>query len=164
MCLLTPPSTTTFIWSYRDVAGASPGRPECTVGQYVVDLPSFENLALPLFRNVRLLSYTTPSSIDHSKQTPSPKHTHLTNHQCFDFLRIDGIIWSLQTHKFLSDSFSVRGAVWLSLTVINRACKVSPEWRLHRSCKRRCLCSHVPLSYRLEHFCNCRRSPAVCNM
>ncbi|XP_029376932.1 cancer-related nucleoside-triphosphatase isoform X1 [Echeneis naucrates] len=36
----------------RDVAGASHGRQEYTVGQYVVDLPSFENLALPLFRNV----------------------------------------------------------------------------------------------------------------
>ncbi|XP_039994515.1 cancer-related nucleoside-triphosphatase isoform X1 [Xiphias gladius] len=38
----------------RDVAGASHGRREYTVGQYVVDLPSFENLALPLFRNVGL--------------------------------------------------------------------------------------------------------------
>ncbi|KAG7511579.1 cancer-related nucleoside-triphosphatase [Solea senegalensis] len=37
----------------RDInAGASHGRREYTVGQYVVDLPSFENLALPLFRNV----------------------------------------------------------------------------------------------------------------
>ncbi|XP_068423237.1 cancer-related nucleoside-triphosphatase homolog isoform X2 [Clinocottus analis] len=36
----------------RDVAGSSHGRREHTVGQYVVDLPSFENLALPLFRNV----------------------------------------------------------------------------------------------------------------
>ncbi|CAJ1067666.1 cancer-related nucleoside-triphosphatase isoform X1 [Xyrichtys novacula] len=36
----------------RDVSGPSHGRREYTVGQYVVDLPSFENLALPLFRNV----------------------------------------------------------------------------------------------------------------
>ncbi|XP_019963932.2 cancer-related nucleoside-triphosphatase [Paralichthys olivaceus] len=36
----------------RDGAAASHGRREYTVGQYVVDLPSFENLALPLFRNV----------------------------------------------------------------------------------------------------------------
>ncbi|TNN58095.1 Cancer-related nucleoside-triphosphatase [Liparis tanakae] len=36
----------------RDVTGSSHGRREYTVGQYVVDLPSFENLALPLFRNV----------------------------------------------------------------------------------------------------------------
>ncbi|XP_045927189.1 cancer-related nucleoside-triphosphatase [Micropterus dolomieu] len=36
----------------RDVPGSSHGRREYTVGQYVVDLPSFENLALPLFRNV----------------------------------------------------------------------------------------------------------------
>ncbi|XP_017279728.1 cancer-related nucleoside-triphosphatase [Kryptolebias marmoratus] len=37
----------------RDGAGASHhGRREYTVGQYVVDLPSFENLALPLFRNL----------------------------------------------------------------------------------------------------------------
>ncbi|XP_030628575.1 cancer-related nucleoside-triphosphatase [Chanos chanos] len=33
-------------------SGASGGRREYRVGQYVVDLPSFENLALPLFRNV----------------------------------------------------------------------------------------------------------------
>lgn len=36
----------------RDVAGPSHGRREYTVGQYVVDLPSFEKLVLPLFRNV----------------------------------------------------------------------------------------------------------------
>ncbi|KAM9848158.1 cancer-related nucleoside-triphosphatase [Aulostomus maculatus] len=36
----------------RDAAGASHGRREYTVGQYVVDLPSFEGLALPLFRKV----------------------------------------------------------------------------------------------------------------
>ncbi|KAM7409045.1 hypothetical protein PAMA_002655 [Pampus argenteus] len=36
----------------RDIAGTSHGRREYTVGQYVVDLPSFENLALPLFRKV----------------------------------------------------------------------------------------------------------------
>ncbi|XP_072246499.1 cancer-related nucleoside-triphosphatase [Leuresthes tenuis] len=36
----------------RDGAGVSHGRREHTVGQYVVDLPSFESLALPLFRNV----------------------------------------------------------------------------------------------------------------
>lgn len=36
----------------RDVAGPSHGRREYTVGQYVVDLPSFENLVLPLFQNV----------------------------------------------------------------------------------------------------------------
>ncbi|XP_034007704.1 cancer-related nucleoside-triphosphatase isoform X1 [Trematomus bernacchii] len=36
----------------RDLAGSSHGRREHTVGQYVVDLPSFENVALPLFRNV----------------------------------------------------------------------------------------------------------------
>ncbi|XP_031435328.1 cancer-related nucleoside-triphosphatase isoform X2 [Clupea harengus] len=33
-------------------SGASAGRREYRVGQYVVDLPSFENLALPLFRQV----------------------------------------------------------------------------------------------------------------
>ncbi|XP_034041410.1 cancer-related nucleoside-triphosphatase isoform X2 [Thalassophryne amazonica] len=31
--------------------GASQGHREYTVGQYVVDLPSFENVALPLFKN-----------------------------------------------------------------------------------------------------------------
>ncbi|KAG7999957.1 Cancer-related nucleoside-triphosphatase, partial [Nibea albiflora] len=37
----------------RDAAGSSHhGRREYTVGQYVVDLPSFESLALPLFRHV----------------------------------------------------------------------------------------------------------------
>lgn len=36
----------------RDGAGPSHGRREYMVGQYVVDLPSFENLALPLFRKV----------------------------------------------------------------------------------------------------------------
>uniref|UniRef100_A0A3Q1GD52 Nucleoside-triphosphatase, cancer-related n=1 Tax=Acanthochromis polyacanthus TaxID=80966 RepID=A0A3Q1GD52_9TELE len=36
----------------RDNASASHGGREYMVGQYVVDLPSFENLALPLFRNV----------------------------------------------------------------------------------------------------------------
>ncbi|XP_040611237.1 cancer-related nucleoside-triphosphatase isoform X3 [Mesocricetus auratus] len=29
-----------------------PGKPECRVGQYVVDLASFEQLALPVLRNV----------------------------------------------------------------------------------------------------------------
>ncbi|XP_072772133.1 cancer-related nucleoside-triphosphatase isoform X1 [Nerophis lumbriciformis] len=38
----------------RDVTGASHGRPVYTVGQYVVDLASFESLALPLFKKVRL--------------------------------------------------------------------------------------------------------------
>lgn len=42
-----------FISTCRDIAGASHGRREYTVGQYVVDLPSFENLAIPLFRKVR---------------------------------------------------------------------------------------------------------------
>ncbi|KAK5882147.1 hypothetical protein CesoFtcFv8_020762 [Champsocephalus esox] len=36
----------------RDLAGSSHGRQEHAVGQYVVDLPSFENVALPLFRDV----------------------------------------------------------------------------------------------------------------
>ncbi|XP_030604201.1 cancer-related nucleoside-triphosphatase [Archocentrus centrarchus] len=37
----------------RDSRESAPhGRREYTVGQYVVDLPSFENLALPLFRNI----------------------------------------------------------------------------------------------------------------
>ncbi|KAM8858520.1 cancer-related nucleoside-triphosphatase [Spinachia spinachia] len=36
----------------RDLAASSRGGREYTVGQYVVDLPSFENVALPLFRNV----------------------------------------------------------------------------------------------------------------
>ncbi|XP_041865389.1 cancer-related nucleoside-triphosphatase [Melanotaenia boesemani] len=36
----------------REGAGVSHSRREYTVGQYVVDLPSFENIALPLFRNV----------------------------------------------------------------------------------------------------------------
>ncbi|XP_054654757.1 cancer-related nucleoside-triphosphatase isoform X2 [Dunckerocampus dactyliophorus] len=36
----------------RDIAGASHGRPEHTVGQYVVNLPSFESLTLPLFKKV----------------------------------------------------------------------------------------------------------------
>lgn len=31
-----------------------PGKPECRVGQYVVDLASFEQLALPVLRNVSL--------------------------------------------------------------------------------------------------------------
>ena len=42
-----------LVSTYRHGAAASQGRREYTVGQYVVDLPSFENLALPLFRNVR---------------------------------------------------------------------------------------------------------------
>ncbi|KAJ8248383.1 hypothetical protein GJAV_G00241450 [Gymnothorax javanicus] len=36
-----------------DASGHSAGRREYRVGQYVVDLPSFENLALPLFKNVK---------------------------------------------------------------------------------------------------------------
>ncbi|KAF3708424.1 Cancer-related nucleoside-triphosphatase [Channa argus] len=36
----------------RDVGETSHGRREYRVGQYVVDLPSFENIALPLFRNI----------------------------------------------------------------------------------------------------------------
>ncbi|XP_061546289.1 LOW QUALITY PROTEIN: cancer-related nucleoside-triphosphatase [Phycodurus eques] len=36
----------------RDIAGDSHSRREYTVGQYVVDLPSFERLALPLFTKV----------------------------------------------------------------------------------------------------------------
>ncbi|KAM6916413.1 cancer-related nucleoside-triphosphatase [Xenentodon cancila] len=36
----------------RDGPGGSQGRREYTVGQYVVDLPSFEGLVLPLFRNL----------------------------------------------------------------------------------------------------------------
>ncbi|CAG05192.1 unnamed protein product [Tetraodon nigroviridis] len=36
----------------RDVASSGPGRREYAVGQYVVDLPSFENLVLPLFSNM----------------------------------------------------------------------------------------------------------------
>ncbi|XP_057705171.1 cancer-related nucleoside-triphosphatase isoform X2 [Corythoichthys intestinalis] len=36
----------------RDIVGESHGRREYTVGQYVVDLPSFERLALPLFKKV----------------------------------------------------------------------------------------------------------------
>ncbi|XP_008428449.2 LOW QUALITY PROTEIN: cancer-related nucleoside-triphosphatase [Poecilia reticulata] len=35
----------------REGASTSHGRREYTVGQYVVDLPSFESLALPLFRH-----------------------------------------------------------------------------------------------------------------
>ncbi|XP_015235061.1 PREDICTED: cancer-related nucleoside-triphosphatase [Cyprinodon variegatus] len=35
----------------REGPGTSHGRREYMVGQYVVDLPSFENLALPLFRH-----------------------------------------------------------------------------------------------------------------
>lgn len=35
----------------RDCGGASRGGRDSTVGQYVVDVPSFENLALPLFRS-----------------------------------------------------------------------------------------------------------------
>ncbi|XP_056148340.1 cancer-related nucleoside-triphosphatase [Lampris incognitus] len=35
----------------RNTAGMAQGRREYTVGQYVVDLSSFENTALPLFRN-----------------------------------------------------------------------------------------------------------------
>uniref|UniRef100_A0A3Q2PDV7 Nucleoside-triphosphatase, cancer-related n=1 Tax=Fundulus heteroclitus TaxID=8078 RepID=A0A3Q2PDV7_FUNHE len=35
----------------REGAGASHGGRECMVGQYVVDVPSFESLALPLFRH-----------------------------------------------------------------------------------------------------------------
>ncbi|XP_014857798.1 PREDICTED: cancer-related nucleoside-triphosphatase [Poecilia mexicana] len=35
----------------REGAGTSHGRREYMVGQYVVDLPSFESLALPLFRH-----------------------------------------------------------------------------------------------------------------
>ncbi|XP_064780623.1 cancer-related nucleoside-triphosphatase isoform X1 [Oncorhynchus masou masou] len=36
----------------REKSVASHGGREYTVGQYVVDVPSFENLALPLFRNL----------------------------------------------------------------------------------------------------------------
>ncbi|XP_061693864.1 cancer-related nucleoside-triphosphatase isoform X2 [Syngnathoides biaculeatus] len=38
----------------RDIGGDSLSRQEYTVGQYVVDLPSFERLALPLFKKVGL--------------------------------------------------------------------------------------------------------------
>ncbi|XP_019726237.1 cancer-related nucleoside-triphosphatase isoform X2 [Hippocampus comes] len=37
-----------------DIAGESHGRRQYTVGQYVVDLPSFERLALPLLKKVAL--------------------------------------------------------------------------------------------------------------
>ncbi|XP_077469586.1 cancer-related nucleoside-triphosphatase [Stigmatopora argus] len=36
----------------RDIVGESHGRRDYTVGQYVVNLPSFEGLALPLFKKV----------------------------------------------------------------------------------------------------------------
>lgn len=126
-----------IVLTSRDTSGPSQGRREYTVGQYVVDLPSFENLALPLFRNVRccrvLLEHINGSQLANS--SPS---THLTNRQAFDSCRIDGIIVSSKTHKFQTGIFSVHGAVWLSLTVINPACKVSLEWRLHVCCEGTC--------------------------
>lgn len=42
-----------LLFTSRTSSGPSYGRREYTVGQYVVDVPSFESLALPLFRNVR---------------------------------------------------------------------------------------------------------------
>lgn len=46
------------VFSTKDVLFSSfsseplPGKHECRVGQYVVDLTSFEQLALPVLRNV----------------------------------------------------------------------------------------------------------------
>ncbi|XP_031593482.1 cancer-related nucleoside-triphosphatase [Oreochromis aureus] len=47
----------------RDSRDSQPhARREYTVGQYVVDLPSFENLALPLFRNIGSADGSSSSS------------------------------------------------------------------------------------------------------
>lgn len=98
----------------RDGGGASrPGRQECTVGQYVVDVPSFENLALPLFRNVRHIP---------PKPTILLLLTYKSSNLWF-FSHLKGIIGGLRTRKFHSDVFSVSGAVWLPLTVIDPAWK-----------------------------------------
>ncbi|XP_061480488.1 cancer-related nucleoside-triphosphatase isoform X1 [Rhineura floridana] len=45
-------------------SGPAAARCEYRVGQYVVDLTSFEQLALPLLRNYSLLEVLTPSSAD----------------------------------------------------------------------------------------------------
>lgn len=123
-----------LILTYRNAGASSLARREYTVGQYVVDLPSFESLALPLFRHVR--RWRTLSELitrsQWAKHFPSP---HLTNHQSSESLTSDGIIGSFQTHKFQSDIFSVHGAVWLSLTAINPASKVSQESRPQTGCK-----------------------------
>lgn len=76
--------------------------------------------------------------INRSQFANSSLSTHLTNRQAFDSCRIDGIIVSSKTHKFQGGIFSVHGAVWLSLTVINPACKVSLVWRLHIYCEGTC--------------------------
>lgn len=138
------------VFTSRDTSGPSQGRREYTVGQYVVDLPSFENLALPLFRNVRCCRVLF-EHINGSQLANSSPSTHLTNRQAFDSCRIDGIIVSSKTHKFQTGIFSVHGAVWLSLTVINPACKVSLEWRLHVCCEGTCdLAPCVLLSSRFQ--------------
>ncbi|KAF3842306.1 hypothetical protein F7725_024257 [Dissostichus mawsoni] len=53
----------------RDLAGSSNGRREHTVGQYVVDLPSFENVALPLFRNIGKMELFSQPFIRAVRQT-----------------------------------------------------------------------------------------------
>lgn len=69
----------------RDGAGVSRhGGREHTVGQYVVDLPSFEHLALPLFRNVRHFTPYCPPYL----QIIRP----------LIFLSFEGIIGSLPTY------------------------------------------------------------------
>lgn len=73
------PVSSHIILIYRDVSSSSHGRREYTVGQYVVDVPSFENLALPLFRNVRQLHIFKLIRIDHSKQGTLTS-CHSTNH------------------------------------------------------------------------------------
>lgn len=133
---------------FRDVTSASPGRREYTVGQYVVDLPAFEALVLPLFRNVSRDHVSgLYGSVDHRKLN-TPMSPHLTNHYTFNFLSIDGIIGSQQRHKFQSGIFSVGGAVWLSLTMINTACKWT--WGDAYTCTVKngvcALAAHLPLS------------------
>lgn len=74
------PVFSNIILIYRDVSSSSHGRQEYTVGQYIVDVPSFENLALPLFRNVRQLHILFKLiPIDHSKQGALTSR-HSTNH------------------------------------------------------------------------------------
>lgn len=94
---------TRFILPRRDGAGVSHhGRREYTVGQYVVDLPSFESLALPLFRNVR----------------------YLTIHQTFDCSLIWRNNWKLHSTVTFLVSVEPSGCrrAWLILRV---------KWRQH---------------------------------
>lgn len=75
-----------FFWTSRNSSGPSHGGRECTVGQYVVDVPSFESLALPLFRNVRCWCMLF-EHINRSEFANSSPSTLSTNRQSLWFLQ-----------------------------------------------------------------------------